>query len=70
MLSPDLIILHYGLNIVKNVRSDYSYYRKGLIRQIALLKEVAPSTPVLVIGVTDMAVNEVTVYHHMAIFLQ
>src|SRR5450759_3621864 len=57
-LSPDLFILHYGLNIVKNVRNDYSYYQKGLVRQISLLKEISPQTPILVIGVTDMAVNE------------
>jgi alginate O-acetyltransferase complex protein AlgI len=57
-LAPDLIILHYGLNIVKNVRDNYSYYEKGLIRQLSLLKEVAPFTPILVIGVTDMAVND------------
>ncbi len=41
-LSPDLIILHYGLNIVNNVRSDYSYYRRGVSRQLTLLREVAP----------------------------
>ena len=35
-LKPDLIILHYGLNIVKNVRHDYSYFQKGLERQLAL----------------------------------
>jgi D-alanyl-lipoteichoic acid acyltransferase DltB (MBOAT superfamily) len=58
MLAPDLLILHYGLNIVKNVREDYSYYKRGLLRQLLLLEEIAPSTPVLVIGVTDMAVNE------------
>ena len=57
-LSPDLIILHYGLNIVKNVRDNYSYYQKGLIRQISLLREISPLTPVLIIGVTDMASNE------------
>jgi alginate O-acetyltransferase complex protein AlgI len=58
LISPDLIIIHYGLNIVRNVRNDYSYYQRGLERQIMLLKEVAPGTPVLVIGVTDMASNE------------
>lgn len=58
LLSPDLIVLLYGLNIVKNVRSDYSYYRQGVIRQIALLNDVAPSTPVMVIGITDMATRE------------
>ena len=57
-LSPDLFILHYGLNIVKNVRDDYSYYQKGLGRQISLLKEISPLTPILVVSVTDMAVNE------------
>jgi D-alanyl-lipoteichoic acid acyltransferase DltB (MBOAT superfamily) len=57
-LSPDLIILHYGLNIVKNVRDNYSYYQKGLMRQISLLKEIAPLTPILIVSVTDMAVNE------------
>jgi alginate O-acetyltransferase complex protein AlgI len=57
LLDPDLIILHYGLNIVKNVREDYSYYKKGLKRQLAALREAAPLTPVMVIGVTDMAEN-------------
>lgn len=54
-LGPDLFVLHYGLNIVRNVKNNYSYYQKGLIRQISLLKEIAPLTPILVIGVTDMA---------------
>jgi alginate O-acetyltransferase complex protein AlgI len=57
-LSPDLFILHYGLNIVKNVRDDYTYYRKGLVKQISLLRKISPLTPVLLIGVTDMATNE------------
>ena len=58
MLAPDLIILHYGLNIVKNIKDNYLYYQKGLVRQLSLLKEVASSTPILVVGVTDMAANE------------
>jgi alginate O-acetyltransferase complex protein AlgI len=58
MLSPDLFVMQYGLNIVKNVRDDYSYYKKGLERQLSLLKEIAPFTPILVIGVSDMAATE------------
>jgi alginate O-acetyltransferase complex protein AlgI len=54
-LKPDLFILHYGLNIVKNVREDYTYFQKGLERQLLLLREVSPSTPILVMSVTDMA---------------
>ncbi len=57
-LSPDLIILQYGLNIVKNVREDYSYYEKGLKRQLSLIKNLSPSASILVVGVTDMAMNE------------
>ncbi len=57
-LSPDLIILHYGLNIVKNVRDDYSYYKKGLLMQLSLIKAISPGTPILVISLTDMALNE------------
>ena len=58
ILAPDLFILHYGLNIVKNVRDDYSYYQKGLSRQLALLKKISPETRILVISLTDMAVKE------------
>jgi D-alanyl-lipoteichoic acid acyltransferase DltB (MBOAT superfamily) len=54
-LSPDLVVLHYGLNIVKNARDDYSYYERGLYRQLSLLKDVLPRTPLLVVSVTDMA---------------
>jgi len=54
-LSPDLFILHYGLNVVKNVRDDYSYYKRGLSRQLALLKEISPMSAILVISLSDMA---------------
>ena len=58
ILSPDLLVLHYGLNIVKNVRKDYSYYQKGLYRQLSLLKEVSPETKFIVVGLTEMASGE------------
>jgi D-alanyl-lipoteichoic acid acyltransferase DltB (MBOAT superfamily) len=58
LLAPDLIVMQYGLNIVKNVREDYTYYRKGLSRQLTLLREIAPYCSILVVGVTDMALNE------------
>jgi len=57
-LSPDLFILQYGLNIVKNVREEYSYYEKGLGKQLSLLKQVSPYTPILLVGLTDMAEND------------
>lgn len=57
MLDPDLIILHYGLNVVRNVREDYTYYQKGLERQFQLLKELCPSADIVLMGLTDMADN-------------
>ena len=56
--SPDLVVLHYGLNIVRNIRGDYTYYEKGLNRQISLLKEISPGTGIVVVGLTDMAYAE------------
>jgi alginate O-acetyltransferase complex protein AlgI len=58
ILSPDLFILHYGLNVVKNVSKDYSYYQKGLKRQLTLLNEISPATPKLIISLTDMAFKD------------
>ncbi len=55
LLKPDLIILQYGLNVVRNVKSDYSYYEEGLVRQIEYLKKVSGQTPILLVSLTDMA---------------
>ena len=57
-LKPDLFILQYGLNVVRNVREEYSYYENGLFRQLSLLQDICPGTPVLVISLTDMAFRE------------
>lgn len=58
ILKPDLFILQYGLNIVRNVRTDYTYYENGLYRQLVLLKELCPGIPVIVLSLTDMAYTE------------
>jgi D-alanyl-lipoteichoic acid acyltransferase DltB (MBOAT superfamily) len=55
LLKPDLVVMHYGLNLATNIRNDYSYYEKGLSRQLNLLKEISPGTGLLVVGLTDMA---------------
>ncbi|HUS86662.1 MAG TPA: MBOAT family O-acyltransferase [Bacteroidales bacterium] len=55
MLDPNLIILHYGLNVVMNIREDYTFYEEGLVRQMETLKRLNPDADILVIGLTDMA---------------
>lgn len=63
LLDPDLVILHYGLNVVLNIRDSYSYYENAIFRQLSLLKSMLPGTAILVIGVTDMARQEGEEYH-------
>jgi alginate O-acetyltransferase complex protein AlgI len=58
LLDPDLVILQYGLNVVKNVRKDYTYYEKGLSLQLGHLKQLLPGVPVILMGLTDMASRE------------
>ncbi|HUW93103.1 MAG TPA: MBOAT family O-acyltransferase, partial [Bacteroidales bacterium] len=54
-LDPDLIVMQYGLNVVKNVRSEYHYYEEGLVRQIEYLRKASGGVPVVLISLTDMA---------------
>jgi alginate O-acetyltransferase complex protein AlgI len=55
ILAPDLIILQYGLNIVRNVRKEYGFYEAGYYRQLERLKDITNGAAILVVSVTDMA---------------
>jgi len=55
-LSPGLILLQYGGNVVPYMSP--SYYRRGFKKQLNLFRELCPGVPVLVIGPADMAVRE------------
>ncbi len=54
-IAPDVIFMQFGLNVVRNVRSEYHYYEEGLVKQIEYLKRASGGVPVILIGVTDMA---------------
>jgi D-alanyl-lipoteichoic acid acyltransferase DltB (MBOAT superfamily) len=56
-LNPDVIFMQFGLNVVRNVRSEYHYYEEGLVKQIEYLKRASGGVPVILIGVTDMALR-------------
>ncbi|MCD4710540.1 MAG: hypothetical protein K8R52_06820 [Bacteroidales bacterium] len=55
-LSPGLILLQYGGNVVPYI--EPGYYRRAFKRQLQFFKEVCPGTPVIVIGPSDMSVRE------------
>ena len=57
MIKPDIIFLQFGLNVVRNVRSEYHYYEEGLFKQIEYLKKASGDVPVVLVGVTDMALR-------------
>ena len=56
-LEPDVIFLQFGLNVVRNVRSEYHYYEEGLVKQIEYLKKASGGVPVVLVSVTDMALR-------------
>ncbi|MDF1575050.1 MAG: hypothetical protein P1P86_07665 [Bacteroidales bacterium] len=54
-LSPGLILLQYGGNVVPYMNAKY--YRRAFMRQLQFFKETCPQTPVIVIGPADMSVR-------------
>jgi len=56
-LDPDLIFMQFGLNVVRNVRSEYHYYEEGLVKQVDYLKRASGGVPVVLVSVTDMALR-------------
>lgn len=60
-LSPGLILLQYGGNVVSYMGP--SYYRRAFIKQLQFFKEECPGVPVIVIGPADMSLRESGVYN-------
>jgi D-alanyl-lipoteichoic acid acyltransferase DltB (MBOAT superfamily) len=56
-IRPDLVFLQFGLNVVRNVRSEYHYYEEGLARQVGWLQRATGGVPVVLVSVTDMAMR-------------
>ncbi len=56
-LHPDMIFHQFGLNVVRNVRSEYHYYEEGLAKQVDWLRNVSGGAPVVLVSLTDMALK-------------
>jgi lysophospholipase L1-like esterase len=52
------VILQYGINVVPNIKSDYSYYKKALIKQLKTIQAANPGVTIIVIGPSDMSQNK------------
>jgi len=58
LVSPSLIILHFGVNLVPHIVPNYDYYERQVYNQIVALKRAKPGLAVLVVGVSDMSRKE------------
>ncbi|NUM32766.1 MAG: hypothetical protein HUU47_10660 [Bacteroidetes bacterium] len=56
-MNVKLIILQYGINLVPEPKTDYTWYEKSFSRQLAFIKAAAPFASVLVIGPSDMSMK-------------
>lgn len=59
MLNVKMLIMQFGINVVPNVRADYSYYKESFFQQLKALKINHPNMPIIVIGVSDVSRNGV-----------
>ncbi len=55
-LSPGLILLQYGGNVVPYMNAPY--YERAFRRQLQFFKSVCPGIPIIVIGPSDMSFRE------------
>ncbi|PDS26544.1 SGNH/GDSL hydrolase family protein [Flavobacterium branchiophilum] len=54
-LNYDLIVLHYGTNVLNYGTFDYGWYNKSMSKVVQRLKECFPGTAILVISTADKA---------------
>ena len=52
-LNYDLIILHYGANVLHYSTKDYSWYRKSMTNVVNHLKECFPNADILIVSTAD-----------------
>jgi hypothetical protein len=52
-LKYNLVILHYGLNVLSSTSEDYEWYKSGMLRVIDHIKSSFPGTAILLVGICD-----------------
>ena len=52
-LKYDLIILHYGTNVLNYGTKNYSWYQKGMMKAVNKIKESFPGVSILIISTAD-----------------
>ncbi|GAA6764378.1 hypothetical protein AAFH68_03080 [Flavobacterium sp. CGRL1] len=52
-LKYDLIILHYGTNVLNYGTKNYSWYQKGMTKTVNKIKESFPGVSILIVSTAD-----------------
>jgi len=52
-LDYDLIVFHFGLNVLSAQSKDYSWYQRKIERLIDHYQKAMPGVPILILGITD-----------------
>jgi hypothetical protein len=55
LLNVAMIVLQFGVNVVPHQAANYKYYEEQVFRQLKRLQQASPQTPILVVGVSDIA---------------
>ncbi len=58
IIQPSMIIMHFGLNLIRDRRESYNNYRIALENDICNMQKNSGNIPIVVIGVSDMAYNK------------
>jgi hypothetical protein len=62
LLSYDLIILQYGLNVMSANRTNYSSYQQGMQETVEYLKQCFPKSSILLLSVGDRSMRKNSEY--------
>lgn len=54
----DLILLHYGQNVLGSEASSFAWYERQMTKTIQRMKECFPGVPIVVVGVSDRATKQ------------
>ncbi|PTN08804.1 GDSL-type esterase/lipase family protein [Mangrovibacterium marinum] len=57
-LTPDLFILQFGVNVVPYFTATNRSFGRHLSDQVQIIRELCPHTPIIIVGVSDMAKRE------------
>jgi lysophospholipase L1-like esterase len=57
-LNVRMLILQFGGNVVPYIADNYEYYERWFLNQLRRLRQISPTIPIIVIGVSDMSVRE------------